>query len=269
MGLLAGAVCLGVARGQEGNGDKAKQEFSPEYQQAYEKAIQLFNQNDFDGTLKQLDEADKLQAGVVATQNLRGAVYVRQKKYDEAQKIFADLYQKDPQNVMALFNLGETYFLQKNYSEATKHFQAFTEKSKTQNSLGVYKVFLCNLQTGNEATAKKTLDETQATISDPLYYYLNAAYLFKQGKLEDARGYLASAFQIYPGQANAAFIDSLIELGYVKPDDIKASGGNTAPVVQGGGHAPAPVPAPAPTSTTPDISGLENLLPNLDSDKKK
>jgi tetratricopeptide (TPR) repeat protein len=274
IGLLALGACFNSAPAQDansGNGEKPKQEFSPEYQQAYEKAIQAFNKNDFDDALKQLEEADKAQAGVAATLNLRGAVYVRQKKYDEAQKVFADLYKKDPENVMAVFNLGETYFLQKNYAEAVKYFQDFTEKSKTQNSLGTYKVFLCNLLTGKEGEAKQALDATQANPTDPLYYYLNVAYLFKQGKENEARGYLASAFQIYPGQANAAFIDSLIELGYVKPEDLKASGGGQAPVGQTPSSSPSSAPAEsAPTNaTTPDFSGLENLLPSLDADKNK
>jgi tetratricopeptide (TPR) repeat protein len=253
-GLLAFGGCFSSASAQEVGGEKAGLEFAPGYKQAYEGAIQSFSRNDFDGALRQLEEADRVQAGAAAALNLRGAVYVRQKKYAEAQKVFADLHRKDPENVMAVFNLGETYFLQKNYAEAIRYFKDFTEKSKTQNSLGIYKVFLCNLMTGREGEAKRVLEATQASPADPLYYYLNAAYLFKHGKENEARGYLASTFQIYPGQANAAFIDSLIELGYVKPEDLKTSG---TPVVR----------PPNSASPAPNISGLENLLPSLDAGK--
>ena len=263
--LLAGLILLGAAyftalQAQDANGGKELQ-LSPEYQQAYGKAIQSFNQNQFEEALAALDAADKIQPDVAATLNLRGAVYVRLKKYEEAQKIFADLYQKDPTNVMAVFNLGETYFLQKNYAQGLDYFQTFTEKSRTENSLGKYKVFLCQMLLGKE----KTLADATPSLDDPLYYYINSAWKFKQGELEEARGFLASAFQIYPGNANAAYIDSLIELGYVKQEDLKTSASVVEVPVQS-----SPLKAPdAPTSATPDISGLENLLPSLDTGKDK
>jgi tetratricopeptide (TPR) repeat protein len=260
VGLLLGAACFASAQDTNG-GDN----FSPEFKTAYEQAVQAFNRQDFDGALKQLDAADKIRAGVPAIENLRGAVYVRQKKFEDAQKIFDAIYQKDKENVMALFNLGETYFLQKNYGEAVKYFQSFTEKSKSQVPLAQYKVFLCDLLTpGKEGEAKKIMDQLAPSVTEPLYYYVNAAYQFRQNEPAKGRGYVASAFRIYPAQTNAAYLDPLFELGYIKPEELRVS--TSAP-------RPEAVPAQEKTApAAPEISGLDNLLPSLDGkdqDKKK
>ncbi|MDR1304923.1 MAG: hypothetical protein LBK76_06830 [Verrucomicrobiales bacterium] len=275
LGLVGLGICgaapraPGVAAGQTESGGGDQLEFSPEFRQTYERAVQAFNKNDFDETLRQLDLADRFQPAVTTAQNLRGAVYVRQKQYAAAQQVFAELCRRDAGNVMAVFNLGETYFLQKNYSAAARYFQDFVARSKTQQSLGVYKVFLCDLMTGREDAVRKILDDTKASPADPLYYYLNAAYRFKQGQPNEARGYLTSAFQIYPGQLNAAFVDSLIELGFVNASDLKTAQGAPAPVRsdEPGTLPVIATPAP-PAATVPDISGLEQLLPSLERPAK-
>ncbi|MDR1190589.1 MAG: tetratricopeptide repeat protein [Verrucomicrobiales bacterium] len=257
--LLLAGVCL--ARVQAADSDP--------YRQSYLAAEQAFVQNDFDTALRRLDAAEQLQPGTAMVLNLRGAVYVRLKKYDEAQKVFANLHRQDPDNMMALFNLGETYFLQKDYAGALKYFQSFVEKNPAQKSLGVYKVFLCELMTGRDPAAKSILAKTAATPDNPLYFYLNAAWQFKLGQPADARGYLQSAFQIYSGQVNAAYVDSLIELGYVKTGDLKTASGSAAPAVANESSAPDQT---APDTATPDLSGLDRLLPSLDApakDKKK
>jgi hypothetical protein len=124
------------------------------------------------------------------------------------------------------------------------------------------------LLTGREAEAKKLLSGTPAMPTDPLYYYLHAAWQFKHNQADDARGYLAPAFQIDPGSANMAFVDSLIELGYVNPEELRAAGHSSAPAAANAPSSATPQSA-APAAAIPDISGLEDLLPSLDADKDK
>jgi hypothetical protein len=273
--LLLSGVCFTWAQDakDEAVAHQVNSAFSADYQKAYDQAFQDFNDNQYEEALKQLDVADKIQPDAIEALNLRGGVYVRMKKYEDAQKIFTKLYQKDPSNTMALFNLGETYFLQKNYSEALTYFRIFSDKSKIQNALGQYKVFLCNLLLEKDEEVKKTLEETVGTISDPLYYYIHSAYEFKHNHADDGRGYMAAAFQIYSGEVNSAYVNSLIELGYVSPGDLQGNSGGALPVVQqtnnsesvaAGNTAPTPV-----KPVSPDLSTTNSALPSLDNKNSK
>jgi len=234
---------------------------TPEFQAKYRAALEAFNENDYEMALTLLNEAEQIQPGMEATLNLKGASHVKLKNFQEAANAFRGILAQKPQNPVALFNYGETLFLSKNYPQAKEAFQKYmATEGNANNALGRLKVFLCDLLMGNEQAVQEMIANLKPTISHPLEYYCRAARLFHQGNEEEARGYLNSAFEIYPAGMNLAFADSFVELGWLKSNEIAEIGAVDASALQ----SLSQEFQPQETETGIDAEQFESLLPALE-----
>lgn len=260
-----------TAWGQGGAADAPPSEAT---QKIYAEALQLMNQGKVKEGLAALQGLPAADAEHTAVLNLKGALLVRNRDFDGAAAAFGKILERDPKNTVAKFNLGEVNFLRKDYAKARELFRAFLgEPGNSQNALGRYKVFLSELLGADPASARKTLRELEPTISHPFYYFAHAAVEFHEGRPEAAREYIQSAFGIYPGGLNAAFADSMVELGWLKPEEIAQIGAIDAAALEslssefrpeaGALPPPSPVGAPAPQT------GFENLLPDFAREQEK
>jgi hypothetical protein len=148
-------------------------------------------------------------------------------------------------------------------------FQKFLAMpDNSQNALGLYKVFLCDVMLGNSAEIRKTEESLRPSVANPFYYFANAAVAFKKGNQDEGRSFVKSAFGIYAGGLNAAFADSFIELGWLTQNEVgqigvvdatqlKSLSQDTATQAGQDGHSLS--------------NSLEAMLPGLDgsSDKDK
>ncbi len=258
-------VLISIITGPDVRGELP--EPSTEYKNIYTEAITLFNEAKYEQAVTKLEEAIALDPQQVAAYNLAGASHVKLKNYDKASVAFNQILSIQPENSIAMFNYGESLFLAKNYPAAKKQFQGYlgTKGNKT-NALARFKVILCDLLGGNESGALKAVQDLRPTISHPLEYYGRAALQFHAGNDEEARQYLQSAFQIYPGGMNLAFADSLVELGWLKQGEVAQIGAVNAAALQS-----------LSTEFQPDSgedSGafsdkFESMLPSLDGESKE
>jgi tetratricopeptide (TPR) repeat protein len=231
-------------------------EVSEQYRKLYEQAVQQFQRNDMKGALATLDKAEKAQADIPQGYNLRGAIQVKLKNFDEARKAFEKSIAINPKMTMSLFNLGETEFLAKNYTQAKARFKTFLDQAGP-NDLADYKVFLCNLLSGNDAEAKKMMDSFAPSPNTPVSYFCKAAWDFKKGDKEGAVQYLQSAFSIYPSGQNMLFADSMIELGWISSGDVPQP------------DTPSNTDATAAEAAASKPAAVDGLLPSLDKSKDK
>lgn len=233
---------------------------SPESQQLYASALNLMSQGDMEGSLKKIDALLAKEPNNVPALNLRGAVLVRNKNFDEAEKAFSRILEKDPKNTIAMFNLAEVSFLRKDYAKARGNFVRFTEQpGNEQNPLSRYKVFLCDLLEVDPPAAVKTMESLEPTISNPFYYFARAAVEFKQHHNDKGREYVKSAFEIYPVSTNAAFADSLVALGWLKQEEVATVGAIDAASLNSLSKEFHPE---KPATSAPSI-GFENILPDF------
>lgn len=244
------------------------------YKQAYSNAVQAFQKEEFDRALTALQSADTAFPRQSQTYNLMGAVYVKQKKYDDAEHFFMKAYQADTSNSIALFNLGEVYFLKKDYVKSRETFVKFmSQKGNKNNALARLKVVLCDVVMGKSAEVEKLLkSDIQPHPENPLWYYANAAVKFQANDEEKARGFIQSAFTIYPGGMNAAFADSFIELKWLNRTEVEQIGAIDASALKAlsnldkkDGKKPAkkPVAKPAEESGMQPATGLDSLVPDV------
>jgi tetratricopeptide (TPR) repeat protein len=233
---------------------------SIESQRLYSEAIGLMNEGNMDSSLKKVDEMLAKEPDNLAGLNLRGAVLVRKKDYEAAEASFARILAIDSKNSVAHFNLAEVSFLRKDYAKAKGHFTHFMEvKGNEQNALGRYKIFLCDLLGSDPSPAMKLLETLEPTISNPLYYFAHAAAEFKQQRPEKGREFIQSAFGIYPGGMNAAFADSMVELGWIKQEEVASVGAIDASAL----NSLSTEFQPAKDAGPPTSLGFENVLPDF------
>ncbi len=243
--------------------------YSEEYQKAYTDSMVAFNKNDFVAAVSFLDEAEKIQPRTPMGLNLRGAIFIRLQKLEEAEVIFRELILLNPQDPIPVFNLGETFFMQKKYAEAKKQFQQFLGMGRnSDNALGLFKLFLTDLLLGNKAETQKVIDNLRPSPQSPFYYFANAAVSFKQGNEQDGRSWVDSARAIYIAGMNAAFADSFVVLGWFTREEIGDIGlvsetnfkSLSNPINQNDGKDLGPGAG---------ISALQSLIPDLTSSKDK
>ncbi len=193
---------------------------SPKYDEEafrsnYVKAAEAFSRNDLDDSLRFLALAEEAKPSQANCANLKGAIYTRKRDWPKAQDAFEEALRLQPNLPMAEFNLGEVHFLNKEYAAARTRFKTFLQ-SQPQNDLAQYKVFLCDLFTGNESKTNQFLKNLQPSSASPIYYFCRAAQSFVKGNTAEAMDFINSAYRIYPAEDNATFADSLVEKGYLQ-----------------------------------------------------
>jgi len=177
-------------------------------------AYAMLTKKDFDGALQLTDEAVKNNPKSFAALSLRGMIYSEKKQWTSAEADFNSALALDPTNLVVKFNLGEIRFVQKDYDTARARFLPLT-KDPVMGDFAQYKVFLCDLFGGHEDQAKQELDVFNAAETHPSYYFGNAAWDLYHKNIEDARGWLTSAGNIYIPSKNQFYASSLKDLGYL------------------------------------------------------
>jgi tetratricopeptide (TPR) repeat protein len=128
----------------------------------------------------------------------------KNKKYDEAAKLFRQVVESDPADFPAWLELGTVYFIQKNYAEAEK---AYTQAIGKHPDYGVALISLGRLRIvqKNYDGAIEALSQAVKVLpaSAQANYFLGEAYLQnKKGSL--GVGYLNQALKLDPvGMADA------------------------------------------------------------------
>jgi predicted Zn-dependent protease len=146
--------------------------------------------------------------------NLLGSVQTKRKEYAAARASFEKALAADPAFFPAQFNLGEILFLEKNYPAAREHFQAM-RRADPSNELLQFKVVLCDIQAGDDESARRVMRAMRYPGDSPAWYYAEAAWEIKQGNPKKARRLLATAREIF-GEKTELFDESFETIG-LKP----------------------------------------------------
>jgi len=176
--------------------------------------LKLMQDKNLDGAMDKLNSAIKQYPKIAGFYSLRGSIYSQKSQWSQSEQDFQTAQQLDPSNIVVKFNLAEIKFMQKQYDTARTGFAAL-QSDPDMSDLAGYKVFLCDLFGGHEDVAKGELDAFNKVGSKPSYYFGNAAWDLYHKNIEDARGWLVSASNIYAPQKNEFYASSLRELKYL------------------------------------------------------
>ena len=175
---------------------------------ALERAIEAFNQGKIEEAEKLVDVAAKADSKRPEIPNLRGAIFIRQKRYEDAAEQFSQAVALDPKFYPAKLNLAAVKLLEKDYTEATKEYEALKQVDP-DSELVDFQLVLCALLGGEPGKASGMVDLMKFPGKTPAYYYARAAIALKKGEKTAAQKYFENAKKYYPEEKCRYFAQSL------------------------------------------------------------
>lgn len=197
-----------------------------EYRLLVMEALKRFQTRDFTGALSFVDKADALQIPGVWTLNVRGAVAIEKRNFEEGAKYCQQALGLEPDFFPAKFNLCEIPFLQGRYPVARQMWEKLLgeypinptqAKEDGTPELLVYRIFLCYMLEKDLQHAKEWMDRIPFPSTTPAYHYANAVWERQHGRQDKWDEWLQQAEFIWPEIKRANFTDVLIQLGWMKP----------------------------------------------------
>jgi tetratricopeptide (TPR) repeat protein len=183
---------------------------------ALERATNAFNQGRLEEAEKQVDAAARADSKKPEIPNLRGAIFISEKRYDEAEQQFIQALALNPKFYPAKLNLAEVKLLEGKYGEATQEYQELKEIDPS-SELVDFKLVLCALLGGEQGKASGIVDLMKFPGKTPAYYYARAAIALKRGEKEAAHNYFENVKKYYSEEQCRYFAQSLKEIDLTLP----------------------------------------------------
>ena len=183
-----------------------------------EPARREYQQGNLDAAHAALDKVAEDPTWTSKLQDLRGMIFLEQKKFDEALTAFKAAHETDRNLYLPHIHMGDTYLRQGKWAEAREVYQ---EVMKLSNVLMVherlrYAVLLTYLGAKDDAGAKEALERIVFPTETPAYYYAQAAWAFAHGSKRLGEKWLRTADEIFADKDTAWFARPLHELGWLK-----------------------------------------------------
>jgi tetratricopeptide (TPR) repeat protein len=183
-----------------------------------EPARREFQQGNLDAAHAALAKVSEDATLAAKLQDLRGMIFLEQKKFDEALAAFKAAHEVDRNLFLPHIHIGDTYLRQGKWAEAR---EAYQEVMKLSNVLMVherlrYGVLLTYLGAKDDAGAKEALERVVFPTETPAYYYAQAAWAFAHGSKRPAEKWVRTAGEIFADKDIAWFARPLHELGWLK-----------------------------------------------------
>jgi tetratricopeptide (TPR) repeat protein len=213
------------------DGQEPPSEVPADFLKRIREAAEAIGSEKYEEAHRALDQADAILSDHRTSQELRAIVYMRTNKPKEAEKIYTKQFKANPKNSVILFNRAEARFMDKNYQSAIKDLKEYLGTQQVPgNALVRFKLFLSYLMMDNRKEMEASIEDAQPTISHPLYYYTQAALAFHKGDTGKGEDFVKSAFEIYPFALNSGFYNAIVEMGWLKKENLINEFGGTVPV---------------------------------------
>ena len=152
---------------------------------------------------------------------MRGSCYVEIRSFDKALVDFRKAANLSKPNPSIYFNIGEVYFVTKQWQQANDMFEKTLKILPPSNvALGrllEFKILLCKKQLGKQNEVTILAEKYDFLDDSPFYYYAKAALAYDNKNLAKAEEWLATAGRIFQDpNVLAPWQDTLIEYGYIK-----------------------------------------------------
>lgn len=184
-------------------------------------ATRLFRDKRIFETMDALDKATKIFADSPEIHNLRGSCFVEMRAFDKALAEFQKALVLSKDNPSIEFNIGEVYFVTKEWKKSVEIFEKIMKGIPPENTalgrLVEFKILLCKKKLG--LADEVTILAEKYTFEDdsPFYYYAQAALAYDNKNLVKAEEWLAMANRIFRDpNVLAPWQDTLVEYGYIK-----------------------------------------------------
>ena len=196
----------------------------PKRDSVFESALMAFNAGKLDEAERLVEAAEKADPRKPDIPNLRGAILVKQKRYDQAAEAFSTALALDSNFYEAKLNLAEVNLRQGKCNEAAQLYDEL-QKIDPDSETVQFNLILCALISGDIDRASAMADTMIFPGKTPAYYFARAAIALKRGNRGSAEKYFENAKKYYPEEECAYFARSLKELDLVQIDPSEPSKG--------------------------------------------
>jgi predicted Zn-dependent protease len=184
-------------------------------------ANRIFQQKRIFETLEELDKATKIFKDSPEIHNLRGSCFVEMRAFDKALAEFQSAAALSKDNPSIEFNIGEVYFVTKEWQKAHDLFEKIMkllpENNVALGRLVEFKILLCKKKLGKNEEVTILAEKYDFLDDSPFYYYAKAALAYDDKDLIKAEEWLATAGRIFQDpNVLAPWQDTLVEYGYIK-----------------------------------------------------
>lgn len=184
-------------------------------------ANRVFQQKRIFETMEELDKAAAIFTDSPELHNLRGSCYVEMRAFDKALAEFGKAAAFSKDNPSINFNIGEVYFVTKEWRKAHDIFESVMKQLPQDNmALGrlvEFKILLCKKKLGLNDEVTILAEKYDFLDDSPYYYYAQAALAYDDNNLVKAEEWLAMAGRIFRDpNILAPWQDTLVEYGYIK-----------------------------------------------------
>jgi predicted Zn-dependent protease len=197
------------------------EEARKELVQHYTEANRLFAQKRIFETLEEIDKADKIFPDGPELLNLRGSCYVEMRAFDKALIAFHKALVISPNNPSIKFNVGEIYFVTKQWKKCIttmeEVIQGMPKNDSGASRLLEFKVMLSKKKLGMNDEALAMAKKYDFLDDSPYHYYAEAALAYDKGDLQKAEEWMSIAGRIFRDPAMIMpWQDTFVEYGYIK-----------------------------------------------------
>jgi len=192
-----------------------------EFFEHFNEANRLFSQKRIFETLEVCAKAHKLFPESPEIHNMRGSCYVELRAFDKALAEFVKADELSSNNLSIQFNIGEVYFVTREWQKALDIFEDLLKKipakDVTLSRLAEFKILLCKIKLDDINGAKILAEKYDYLDDSPYYYFAQAALSYQQDDLREAEQWLGRAARIFQDRSLLApWHDTLVEFGYIK-----------------------------------------------------
>jgi tetratricopeptide (TPR) repeat protein len=184
-------------------------------------ANRVFQQKRVFECLEELHKASQIFAESPELLNLRGSCYVEMRAFDKALADYskAAALAKDNPNVQ--FNIGEVYFVTKQWQQAHDMFENVLRNLPPDNiglgRLVEFKLLLCKKKLGRNEEVAVLAEKYDFLDDSPFHYFAQAALAYENKEMIKAEQWLARAGRVFRDpNILAPWQDTLVEFGYIK-----------------------------------------------------
>jgi tetratricopeptide (TPR) repeat protein len=224
--------------------------YPSDYAKLLRDSMRSFSERDFATAIALIDKADTIHAPTATSLNVRGAVAIEERRFEEGRNLCIEALKLDPKFFPARFNLAEIPFVKGNYAEARNIFQRL-EEEHPRDELLQFRIYLTYLLEKNEAAAKDALDHVPFLSNTPIYYYSYAAWEFAHGNPKSGKEWIERGNWVFPPFKTRNYADVFFDLGWLpRPGTIHTSGLADPPQPSDAAEKPATIQLePAPSKT--------------------
>lgn len=184
-------------------------------------ATRLFQQKRIFETLEQLQMAEAIFKDSSELYNLRASCFVEMRAFDKALADYDSALKFSQKNPSILFNVGEVYFVTREWQKALDVFEKvikdLPESNIALSRLIEFKMMLCKNKLGKTDEVMILAEKYDFLDDSPYYYYAKAALEYDAKNMVKAEEWLAIANRIFQDpNILAPWQDTLVEYGYIK-----------------------------------------------------